>query len=58
MRVGYSARCFQMWRSEHRLEHKETLKASHQLHDTPAGQVDYVSVAQSSEYPLFFCATR
>ena len=47
-----------MWRSEHRLEHKETLKASHQLHDTPAGQVDYVSVAQSSEYPLFFCATR
>ena len=38
---------------------KETLKGSHQLlHDTPARRVDYVSVTQSSEYPLFFCATR
>ena len=38
---------------------KETLKSSHQLlHDTPARRVDYVSVTQSSEYPLFFCATR
>ena len=38
---------------------KETLKGSHQLlHDTPARQADYVSVTQSSEYPLIFCATR
>ena len=38
---------------------KETLKSSHQLlHDTPARRVDCVSVTQSSEYPLFFCATR
>ena len=34
---------------------KETLKGSHQLlHDTPARRADYVSVTQSSEYPLFF----
>ena len=33
---------------------KETLKANHQLlHDTPARRADYVSVTQSSEYPLF-----
>ena len=38
---------------------KETLKGSHQLlHDTPACGADYVSITQSSEYPLFFCATR
>ena len=38
---------------------KETLKGSHQLlHDIPARQADYVSLTQSSEYPLFFCATR
>ena len=38
---------------------KETLKGSHQLlHDTPACRADYVSITQSSEYPLFFCATR
>ena len=38
---------------------KETLKGSHQLlYDTPACWADYVSVTQSSEYPLFFCATR
>ena len=38
---------------------KETLKGSYQLlHDTPAHQADYVSVTQSSEYPLIFCATR
>ena len=37
---------------------KETLKGSHQLlHDIPAHQADYVSLTQSSEYPLFFCAT-
>ena len=35
---------------------KETLKGSHQLlHDTPARRADYVSVTQSSEYPLFLC---
>ena len=38
---------------------KEILKGSHQLlHDTPVCQADYVSVTQSSEYQLFFCATR
>ena len=38
---------------------KETLKGSHQLlHDTPARRAHYVSVTQSSEYPLLFCATK
>ena len=38
---------------------KGILEGSHQLlHDTLVHWADYVSVTQSSEYPLFFYATR
>ena len=28
------------------------------LHDTPARREDYVSITESTKYPLFLCATR
>ena len=41
------------------MESKETLKGNHQLlRDTTARWANYVSVTHSSEYPLYYCATK
>ena len=38
---------------------KATLKGAFQfLHDTPARRDDYTSVTGSTQFPLYFCATR
>ena len=37
---------------------KKILKGAFQIfHDTPGSKEDYVSITESTKYPLFFCAT-